>query len=1064
MTSAPETESPESSEPSASPAAPVADPPPARKPLTLFAALTGLLAMVCALALPFAPVSVNEPRVIWPKDPARPESTLLNLTAYRPLALDVTVTCAVARQAQATGPTGPAGAVVLATVEPNWPLSTDEGMVVTAQNDRLQVRTMGRVLVDDPLAGACTYTISGTGSGRPEYQGETPDPLDPTVPDLTRLAGPDDAVLIVSRDGTELARATAPLLPSVDMLTTSVTAVPPGALRVTLDVDDEFTSSPTPVKRVLIGLLLVMLLATAVLLVRADLDDDDRPDRRRWGRPRVVDAVVLLVIGFWTLVAPATDDDGYYAAMARNSRISGAVGNYYQLYDQNFTPFTWFYYVLGWWQGVVGNAPVLQRLLAVAFGLITWVVLRRFVADAMVETAPDRPWMHSACYAMLAAVFLAWWLPQDMGVRPEGVVCVCAAAAMHAVLVASRRKRLAVAWLAFALAGLGFAAHPTGFTLLAPLLAGLPLLWRLVAVPGAAMATTLRALAVVSGGMVAPLLAFADGGLRDFLRGQQIFLSIQAQESWATEIQRYSFLLSQIPMGNYAKRAAVLLCLVSLAWFAVLAGAARMRRVQLPVTLWLSGSTTALAFAALWLTPSKWTHHFGALAGVGSAFLALFVVLAVPTVRSVLGMWQPPFGLVAGVVGSYVLAIALSWHGPNQWPYAWLDGVRRPTFTPAIKHVLLDSPLLWLLVLVVVVGVLVASSRVLGSRDPRLNVLRAVPILVAISLVGTTVYTVYTFGLAAAQGVPRSSLWAQSLADPTASRCAAAAGTEVLDPFTAVPLEEAPGLPAPPPATGFVAGGGYYAGNRPQGVAAGRVWGSLVARDGAAAERTEGQVTTAWYALPDRTAGTVTVIAAGSLADGVTLTAEYGRRSGDTVEPAGTEELTDAAHDASWRTRTLTPSAGADVVRLVGIDASGAIHGWLAFSAPVVARPVTLAAFLPRAAPVALGWPLAFGWPCQRQPGIVNGITEPAAFGVLWGAKGALSGFSDGAWQPSRGGAFAQVSRSQSVLELATVQPVDPNVQVAVFASPLGRDRYTLMERRRTEAGASTTTGSRTGG
>ena len=59
---------------------------------------------------------------------------------------------------------------------------------------------------------------------------------------------------------------------------------------------------------------------------------------------------------------------------------------------------------------------------------------------------------------------------------------------------------------------------------------------------------------------------------------------------------------------------------------------------------------------------------------------------------------------------------------------------------------------------------------------------------------------------------------------------------------------------------------------------------------------------------------------------------------------------------------------------------------------------------------------------------------------------------------------FAQVSRSQSVLELATVQPVDPNVQVAVFASPLGRDRYTLMERRRTEAGASTTTGSRTGG
>lgn len=1059
MTSAPETERADPSEPAASPEAPTARPAPGRRSLVLLAAATGLLAVLCALLLPFAPVSVSEPTVSWPRDPARPEPTLLNLTAYRPLALDATVSCAAARQAQAAAPDRPGGAVVLATVEPVWPLAGDEGLVVTAGNDRLQVRAMGRVLVDDPLTGACTYTITGRGTGRPEYQGTTPDPLDPTVPDLDQLAGPDDAVLTVARDGTELARATAPLLPSVDLLTTSATAVAPGALRVTLAVDDEFTSSPTLAKRLLIGLLVVSLLATFVLLGWVDRGAD-RPARPRWwGRPRVVDAVVPVVIGFWTLVAPATDDDGYYAAMARNARISGEVGNYYQLYDQNFTPFTWFYYVLGWWQGVVGDAPVLQRLLAVAFGLLTWVLLRRFAADAMAEVAAERPGVRSACTVALAVVFLAWWLPQDMGVRPEGVVCVCAVATMHAVLVAWRRERLAVAWLAFALAGLGFAAHPTGFTLLAPLLAGLPLLWRLVALPGQAVATTLRALAVASGGMVAPLLAFADGSLRDFLRGQQIFLSIQPQESWASEIERYTFLLTQIPMGNYAKRAAVLLCLVSLVWFAILAAAARMRRVPLPVALWLSASTTALAFAALWATPSKWTHHFGALAGVGSAFLALFLALAVPTVRSVLGMWRLPYGLVAAAAGSYVLAIALSWHGPNQWPYAWLDGVRRPTFTPAIKHVLLDSPLLWLLLLVVVVGALVASSRLVGTRDPRLNVLRAVPILAVLSLAFTSVYTLYTFGLAAAQGVPRASIWAQGLADPTASRCGAAAATEVLDPYAAVPLAEARGLPAPPAATGFVPDGGYYAGNRPQGVAAQRVWGSLAARADASAERTQGEVTTPWYTLPDVAKGTVTVIAAGSLTDGVGLTAQYGRRVGDAVEAAGSEVLTDAARDPSWRTLVLDPATDADVVRLVGVDASGAIHGWTAFSAPVVARPVALAAFLPPDAPVALGWPLAFGWPCQRQPGIVNGITEPAAFGVLWGAGGPLSGFSDGAFQPSRGGAFAQLARSQSVLQLATVPPVDPRVQVVVFGSPLGRDRYTLIENRRTAGGASTEPG-----
>ena len=120
-------------------------------------------------------------------------------------------------------------------------------------------------------------------------------------------------------------------------------------------------------------------------------------------------------------------------------------------------------------------------------------------------------------------------------------------------MAALLRRRLVVAWCAFAVAGLGFAAHPTGFILFAPLVAGLPLLWGLVRLPEERVATALRALAVASGGMVAPLMAFVDGGLRDFLRGQALFLSIQAQENWTTEFLRYEFLLSPGPMGNYAR-------------------------------------------------------------------------------------------------------------------------------------------------------------------------------------------------------------------------------------------------------------------------------------------------------------------------------------------------------------------------------------------------------------------------------------------------------------------------------------------------------------------------------
>ncbi|MDT7579056.1 MAG: hypothetical protein QOK35_320, partial [Pseudonocardiales bacterium] len=47
-------------------------PPPAspfrgRRLHALLAGLTGLVAVVCALALPFAPLSVNEPTVAWPR-------------------------------------------------------------------------------------------------------------------------------------------------------------------------------------------------------------------------------------------------------------------------------------------------------------------------------------------------------------------------------------------------------------------------------------------------------------------------------------------------------------------------------------------------------------------------------------------------------------------------------------------------------------------------------------------------------------------------------------------------------------------------------------------------------------------------------------------------------------------------------------------------------------------------------------------------------------------------------------------------------------------------------------
>jgi hypothetical protein len=1050
-----------------------------RRGTALLAGLTALIAVVCAGLLPFAPISVNEPTVSWPRDPAAPESTLMQLDAFRPLGLDIRFTCEAATLAQA------GGGIVVSTAQPDSPVAGTTGLIVTARNGRLQVGGFDRLLLDEPLSpGPCEYRITGTSRGLPSYQSPpNPEinPQDPHAPDPATFAGPDNAHLTITRDGTQLTGTGALQLPDVDLLATSLTSVPPGGLAVTMRLDDEFASSPTPVKLGLIGGALVALLLTVLLLAGLDRHTPRVPALWRLGWPRLVDLLVPALLVVWTFVAPATDDDGYYAAMARNSELTGDVGNYYQLYDQSFTPFTWFYQALGWWQHVAGNSVVEQRVPALVFGVLTWFALRRFLVAAMREWAPDSKRIRVLAHALLAVTYLAWWVPQDMGVRPETMVALAGSLTLLTVLAAARHQRLSLAWLAFLLAGIGFTTHPTGFTLFAPLLAGLPLLWPVVRVPGERLATALRAFAVASGGMIALVMAFADGGLRDFLRGQAAFLAIQNQDGWFSEIQRYNFLLSDIPMGNFAKRSAILVCLVALVWFAVLAMACRMRKVTMPTPLWLAGSTTALAFASLWLTPSKWSHHFGALAGVGPAFLALMLLCAVPLTRRVLGGNRLPIGIAAAAAVSFLVMILLAWRGPNDWAYAWLEGVHHAPFPPAISKVQLSSPVLWV-ALFALAAVLAAApvGRVVGGN--RIAVLTAVPVIIVASLAATTAYTVGTFVDAAVRDAPPESIWASGWADPTGATCGAGGVVRVYDPSTAVPLAEASPAPVtgtatrPAPTPAAPTGGrapaappgptpanpafaenfvtdGYYAGNRPQGPGAARVWGSLLGRDGRALELNTGRMSTGWYTLPAATPdAAVTVLGAGTLSDGDTLQAVYARRDGTPVgEP---EDLTDTAHDPSWRTFVLAPPPGAEVVRLAAEDNSGELHGWVGFTAPALSQARVLADYVPAGAPVALGWQLAFGYPCLRQPRMVDGITESPEYAVLWGSGEALNGLGDGAWVPFRGGAFAQVTRSQSMQQLAVVPGVDPHIEVYAFATPLARDAYTLTTAQRVTPGA----------
>jgi hypothetical protein len=1002
-----------------------------RRWLGPLALVSGLLAVLCTVLLPVAPVNMSQPVVSWPQSATAPASTMLQLTAQAPLSLDVSFSCATARAAATT-----ADGVVFSTVRPGQASAFQQGLFVAVLDGGLTVDLVGQNLVRGaPVTGDCTYAVSGNA---------------------------DDG-LTLTRDGDVVARGEVGSMPSVDVLATSVTSLDPAAgetLSAQLAVDDQFSTSPSPVKWLLIALVLLGAVICAVFLVSEQRGSRPArvPGQRRFG---VLDAVVPVVMVGWLFLAPMSDDDGYYAAMARNSLDQGAVGNYYQLLNQNFTPFTWFYRLLGVWQQV-GDSPALLRIPALVTGLLTWFVLRRFTTQpgALPAVLQSSRRGRGCMVLVLSLAYLAWWLPYGMGVRPEAMVGFLAAVTLLAVSSGLRRRSLPLLGLAVVAAAMSVVAHPTGFVALAPLLAGAPRIVAVVREGVPVRRALLRGVALIAPGAVAGIAAFGDGSLNDFRRGQEIFLSIQAQNNWFDEYQRYNFLFSPIAMGAYAKRVAVVLGIAALLWFAVIAAASRRRGTISPQLL-LAGQSLALAFLLLWITPSKWTHHFGALDGIGPAFLAMFLVSVPVLVRALPGGLRngPVVGLFA--VGTSVLVFALSFHGPNQWAYSWLQGVPHPDISPALMGIRFDSALVWL----VGVGVLVLAVRLSARRlgvPRRRPWLTALPVAASIFLAMSVLYLFGGFAIAAASTTDTYSPWADALQDPTGSTCGPAKAIDVHDIDAARPLPAlATAVAGAADPDVFTSGGGFSPASPPpttpgSGVAT-DVWGTLRGQDDGSAV---GTFTSPWFTLPTDPAerSQVAVLVAGALnGSGNQLTAEYGVENGGSVDVTASARLDDGATARVWRTVPLGPDAvpaggGAapaapTAVRLVGTDNSGGSSGWLAFTGPSVVPTVALSDYIPADAPVATAWQFSFLFSCQRQVLVDEGITEPMQYAVMWG-DGGTTGLDDATWQLGRGGLYAPTARDSSITGVGGTFPDFPAIttaQVYRVVAPYPAQAYDLQ-------------------
>ncbi|GAA4743851.1 arabinosyltransferase domain-containing protein [Actinomycetospora chibensis] len=1072
------------------------------------AVVAGLVAIVGALVLPFAPVDVSTPEVRWPVDPRDPAPTMLMLTAYEPVDLEARFSCRTARAATATS-----DGVVLSTMGPDSRDADSDALTVTARDGGVTIRSGGQALFAGALPdGDCRFVVSGDAAGMAVA-------LDGTVVSTTASRMPDPIDPDELEEGEEEPLPDAepevePLtpLPDVDVLRTSTPASPDATaddLSVRLSVDDAFNHVPSATKSALIVVIVLALVvgAVAMSVLALHARRPDRGDRERgppgeriaaWARhhgrrhvqrlraapwralPRLVDLVVPAVLIAWLFLAPITDDDGYYSAMAANVPFSGYVPNYYQLYNQGFTPFSWPYYALSWWQTTYGVGPVTLRVPSLVLGIATWFVARAYVARTPLPGSGR--WTPALARLALAAGFLAWWLPYNMGVRPEPVVGFFTVAALVAVAEGLERRRLALLGLAVGLATAGLMAAPTGFIALAPLVAAAPATWRLIREGSATWwAAVGRWVVVLAPGAVGSLLGFSDGAYRDFVRSQAIFAPIQRAQTWYQELSRYESLLGTAnQFGSYARRAAVLVCLLALVWFLVLLVATRARDIVVPARLPLAGWATLLAFVLLLPTPSKPTHHFGAFAGLGAVFLALLLIAGPRLVAALDRERRIPQAALVATGLSAVLVLALAGHGRDIWPYSW--GLGQPAYGdyPSVRGLDFDQPLWWALGLVVVAGVLALVAHLRAPHLRRLALAGAVPVMVGVLLVGFTVWTVGDFIRAADRTSATWSPQVDAWRDPAGTRCGLAQQIDVLDPRGAevLPTAVLPGGTPPPPlltvdspdapppeqrTEPFVPGAVYPDSLPSEEVPAGTpTWGSfLVPEEGATADARVGAFTTDWFRLPPAaTDAGIAVAVSGRTGRDVSLEAEYGRETADGFTLLGTQSVATQEESTTWRTVPLidddAPPAGADVVRLVANDASTTTGGWLGFSAPLERRWTPLQQYLQPDGAVGVAWQLKSLFPCQRQPRQANGITEPGIAAIGYGATPEAA-LGDWTWDPERGGLMGHAERESDVTLLTTrVRAVGDDVDdvhVWDFREPYPSHAYELIRNRQTVSG-----------
>ncbi|MGP4019016.1 arabinosyltransferase domain-containing protein [Saccharopolyspora sp. 5N708] len=969
----------------------VTRPEPVPRSARRWAAGLGLCAALLALAVPFLPVNYDITTLRWPTSQGT-EPISAPLVSHAPLWLTADVPCAAARNldARIDGP-----GVLIAT---NAPSSEYGGLTgLSLQIDAGEVVLWSRGHQAGTVAlpeGDCTISVRSDAAGTRADVGGLPLAAVPgdQRPQLTGIYSQLDSAVDDVRGLAFAAR-----------------------------VDNRFASQPTPLKVAVLVLAVLAFLGSMLALARLEVRRPLRWASPGWWRPRFRDAVVVGALGVWWLIGAMTADDGYILTMLRAADSAGYVTNYFRWFGNPESPFGWFYELYALWVRISPATPWV-RLPALFLGVVSWLLVSRGVLPRLGQQVRRS---ESAGWAA-AAVFLAFWLPYNNGLRPEPVVVTFFLLAMCAVERAVATRRLTPAALGLVAAALGLGANPHGMVAVLPFIVAakplLQLLWQRIRAAG-----VLPVLApVAAAGLVIFVGVFFDQTWQSVLDSVQLKTKFGPTESWYEELNRYDRLFGPWPDGSLTRRFPVLLlvlCLVACA--VVLLRRGKIRGASLGPSRRLL-AVAALCFVVLAATPTKHTHHFGILAGVGAVVAAL---TALATSAVVLRSRRNRAGFFAGLM----LICAFSVTGTNSWWYVSGWGVPWFDRAPSLDG---RSASTYFLAAAAVAGVVAVIEHLRHDElpvitpDVRRRVLRlgAAPLTItcAVLLVGEV--ALFAIGMYRQRG--GYSLGADNIEQLIGSSCGLSdyIGVET-DPrrgvLTASPVQPRSAIRDASAASEDyleATSAGFHRFGFPQGTAwtppfgfggdDAPVWGSYT-QSGSGT----GELRTQWYDLPPQAvsgAAPVVVSFAGSATGMNSLRVEWGRDTPHGFEITGRGAI--AQNSGRWFDRRFTVD-GATKVRIVAEDQKVDTPGWLAVSAPRVPELTSMTEVIGDA-PAFVEWPAALVHPCLDLVHVRGGVAELPRFRITGG--GIMRDMGQSWSAPGAGGPFGWLNVASSVRELPT--------------------------------------------